>query len=60
MITEVVCLTLSEYAESLKKKRIAVIGVGVSNLPLIELLLSHGCDVTACDMRTREQIGGEA
>lgn len=60
MITEVVCLTLSEYAESLKKKRIAVIGVGVSNLPLIELLLSHGCDVTACDMRTREQMGGEA
>ena len=60
MITEVVCLTLSEYVESLKKKRIAVIGIGVSNLPLIELLSGHGCDVTACDMRTREQMGEEA
>jgi len=56
----VVCLTLSEYAQSLRDKRIAVIGVGVSNLPLIELLLSHGCDVTACDMRTREQMGAQA
>ena len=53
-------MTLSEYAESLKGKRIAVIGIGVSNLPLIELLLRHGCDVTACDMRTREQMGDEA
>lgn len=53
-------MTLSEYAQSLRDKRIAVIGVGVSNLPLIELLLSHGCDVTACDMRTREQMGAQA
>ena len=53
-------MTLSEYAESLKNQRIAVIGVGVSNLPLIELLLNHGCDVTACDMRTREEMDGEA
>ena len=53
-------LTLFEYAESLRGKRIAVIGIGVSNLPLLELLLSHGCDVTACDVRTREQMGEEA
>ena len=53
-------MTLDEYVESLKGKRIAVIGIGVSNLPLIELLLRHGCDVTACDMRTREQMEGEA
>jgi len=53
-------LTLDEYAESLKGKRIAVLGIGVSNVPLIELLCAHDCDVTACDMRTREQMGGEA
>ncbi len=53
-------LTLFEYAESLRGKRIGVIGIGVSNLPLLELLLSHGCDVTACDLRTREQMGAEA
>ncbi len=53
-------MTLSEYAESLKNRKIAVVGIGVSNLPLIKLLLRHGCDVTACDMRTREQMGAEA
>ncbi len=50
-------LTLSEYVSSIKEKRIAVIGIGVSNLPLIELLLRGGCHVTACDKRTREQMG---
>ena len=53
-------MTLLEYVESIKSKRIAVIGIGVSNLPLIELLLSQGCDVTACDMRDREKMEGEA
>ena len=53
-------MTRSEYADSLRGKTIAVIGIGVSNRPLIELLLSHGCDVTACDLRTREQMGEEA
>ena len=57
---EVFCLTLLEYVESIKAKRIAVIGIGVSNLPLLELLLHHGCDVTARDMRTRDQMGDEA
>lgn len=53
-------MTLDEYVEGLKGKRIAVLGIGVSNVPLIELLCAHGCDVTACDMRTREQMNGEA
>ena len=53
-------LTLHEYVDSLKGKRIAVLGIGVSNVPLIELLCAHGCDVTACDMRLREQMNGEA
>ena len=53
-------LTLSEYVESVRGLRIAVIGLGVSNMPLTELLLRGGCDVTACDQRTREQMGDEA
>jgi len=40
---------LNEYLDSLKGKRIAVLGLGVSNQPLVRLLLSHGLDVTACD-----------
>lgn len=55
-----ISLTLSEYADSLRGKTIAVIGIGVSNRPLIELLLRHGCDVTACDLRTRGEMGQEA
>ncbi len=50
-------MTLSEYVESIRDKSIAVIGIGVSNQPLIELLLRGGCRVTACDQRTREQMG---
>lgn len=53
-------MTLNEYVLSLKNKRIAVIGIGVSNTPLIRLLLSYGCDVTACDARGLETMGEEA
>lgn len=52
-------MTLQEYVESIRQQRIAVIGIGVSNTPLIELLCRSGCDVTACDKRTREQMGTE-
>ena len=52
-------MTLSEYIESIKNQRIAVIGIGVSNTPWIELLLKNGCDVTACDQRSLEQMGEE-
>ena len=40
---------LEEYLRSLEGKRILVLGMGVSNQPLLRLLLSHGLDVTACD-----------
>ena len=52
-------LTLSEYIESIKNRSVAVIGIGVSNTPWIELLLQNGCDVTACDQRSLEQMGEE-
>lgn len=50
-------LTLNEYVIELKEKSIAVIGVGVSNLPLIRLLAGEGCDVTACDKRSAQALG---
>ena len=50
-------MTLQGYIDEIKGKRIAVIGIGVSNTPLIELLLQNGCDVTACDKRSLEQMG---
>ncbi len=53
-------MTLNDYVNSIKDKRIAVIGAGVSNMPLIRLLLLYGCDVTVCDKRGVEELGMDA
>lgn len=53
-------LTLQEYLSGLKGQRVAVVGIGVSNTPLIQLLVRAGVKVTACDKRTREQFDGQA
>ena len=48
-----------EYFSSLKNKKIAVLGLGVSNRPLVRLLLEFGCDVTGCDRTEREKLDEE-
>lgn len=53
-------VTIQEYLASLKGKRVAVTGIGVSNTPLVRLLLEAGISVTACDKKTKEQLGTEA
>ena len=50
--------TIQEYLDSLQGKRIAVIGIGVSNTPLIKMLLRAGLSVTACDKKEREDFDG--
>ena len=50
-------MTLCEYLNSIQNKSVAVIGIGVSNTPLIRLLLESGIDLTACDKRSREDLG---
>ena len=47
------------YFTSLKDKKIAVLGLGVSNRPLVRLLLEFGCDVTGCDRTPREKLDAE-
>ena len=47
------------YFSSLKGKKIAVLGLGVSNRPLVELLLEYGCDVTGCDRTPREKLDAQ-
>ena len=47
------------YFNSLRGKRIAVLGLGVSNRPLVRLLLEFGCDVTGCDRTPREKLDDE-
>ena len=51
--------TFREYLDSMAGKRVAVLGIGVSNTPLIHLLLRAGAKVMACDKRAREEFGGQ-
>lgn len=48
------------FLQSVRGKKIAVLGIGVSNTPLIDLLLGAGAQVTACDRKPRESFGGLA
>ena len=48
-----------QYFTSLKDKKIAVLGLGVSNRPLVRLLLEFGCDVVGCDRTPREKLDAE-
>ena len=49
-------LTIREYLDNIKGKKVAVLGIGVSNTPLIRMLLRAGVEVTACDKRRREDF----
>ena len=48
-----------EFKKELKTKKIAVIGVGVSNLPIIKVLKELDCDITVFDKKTIEQMSDE-
>ena len=48
-----------QYFRSLQGKKVAVLGLGVSNRPLVRLLLEYGCDVTGCDKTVREKLDRE-
>jgi len=50
-------MTFSEYLDSIHEKTVAVIGIGVSNRPLIEALAGAGVAVTACDKKSRADLG---
>jgi len=52
--------TITEYFESLRGKSIAVIGMGVSNTPLIRMLLRANLKVTVCDKSPRERVEEQA
>ncbi len=47
------------YFTSLRGKKLAVLGLGVSNRPLVSLLLDFGCTVTGCDRTPREKLDAE-
>ena len=47
---------LNEFNENIKGKKVAIIGLGVSNKPLIEYLYNLGAIITVFDNRTQEKI----
>lgn len=47
------------YFENLRGKRVAVLGLGVSNRPLVRLLLKHGSIVLGGDRTPREKLDDE-
>ena len=50
---------LDQYFAAIADKTIAVLGLGVSNRPLVRMLLEAGCDVTGCDRTEREKLDEE-
>lgn len=48
-----------EYFEKLRGQRVAVLGLGVSNRPLVRLLLEFGADVIGGDRTPREKLDAE-
>ena len=50
---------LDQYFAAIADKKIAVLGLGVSNRPLVRMLLGAGCDVTGCDRTDREKLEEE-
>ena len=47
----------SKFKEFIKNKNVAVVGIGVSNVPLIRFLVSLGAKVSAFDRKSKEALG---
>lgn len=52
-------LKLENFKNGIKNKRVAVLGIGVSNTPLIKYLVNIGVYITAFDKCEREKFGQE-
>jgi len=51
---------IAQFFESVRGKRVAFCGVGVSNTPLVAQFAAKGAHVLACDRQSREQLGPAA
>lgn len=47
----------AEFKEFIKYKNVAVVGIGISNIPLIHFLRDLGASVTALDKKTEKEFG---
>ncbi len=49
----------NEFKQAIREKRVGVVGLGVSNIPLIEFLLSLGAEVVGYDKRELTSLSEE-
>lgn len=49
-----------DFKKFIDEKKTAVVGIGVSNRPLIDFLVKLGAEVTAFDKKDKEQLGNVA
>lgn len=48
---------IDEFKKNMNGRNVTVIGIGISNIPLIKYLTKLGANVTACDKRTKADLG---
>ena len=49
--------TFPEFLDSVKNKNVSVVGVGISNTPVISLLAKAGANVCAYDKNSEQDLG---
>lgn len=47
------------FIRGTKGKRAAIVGIGVTNVPLIRFLAAHGVRITACDQKQEDSLASE-
>ncbi len=50
-------VAIKQFFDDIKGNRVAFIGIGTSNLPLIKLFSDKGASVAACDRKSYEDLG---
>ncbi len=50
-------IAFDDFIQSVKGKNISVVGIGVSNTPVIEMLANAGAHITAYDKNPKEKLG---
>ena len=49
---------VKSFFDNIKDKKVCFVGIGTSNLPLIEMFAKKGAIVSACDKKSFDELGG--
>jgi len=50
---------LEQFDENIKSKKVAIIGLGVSNMPLVDYIHEKGATVTIFDNRDKSELADD-